>query len=60
MDEETKIEEEQAEKLTSELGREILRTYALRDSMQYFQGKSAGSLFRSSDFTQFCGRSVFS
>ena len=44
MDEETKIEEEQAEKLTSELGREILRTYALRDSMQYFQGKSAGKV----------------
>ena len=31
MDEETRIDEEQEEKLTSEYGREILRTYALRD-----------------------------
>lgn len=44
MDEETRIEEEQEEKLTSEYGREILRTYALRDSMRYFQGKSAGKV----------------
>ena len=44
MDEEVRQDEEQEEKLTSEYGREILRTYALKDNMHYFQGKSAGKI----------------
>ena len=50
MDEENKNRRRRAGgKLTSEYGREILRTYALRDSMRYFQGKSAGKSAAGSD-----------